>query len=61
MPMKKLNESGLSTPESITLPMQLRRTEKNFGHDLSFPIQSSLRYVIDPIVRIELSVFPAAN
>jgi hypothetical protein len=54
----ELNQSGLSTPEKILLPISLRRTDANFGLDLDFPVQCRVRYVIDPKARIELSVAP---
>jgi hypothetical protein len=53
----ELNESGLSTPEPIALPIHLRRTAENFGQDLGFPVQCTVRYVIDPKARIDLNVF----
>jgi hypothetical protein len=54
----ELNDSGLSTAEQLALPITLRRTKDNFGLDLGFPIQCTVRYVIDPKARIDLSVFP---
>jgi hypothetical protein len=52
----ELNESGLSTPEPLALPTHLRRTEANFHEDLGFPVQCTVRYVIDPKARVDLSV-----
>jgi hypothetical protein len=56
-----LNQSGLTTPERIFLPIHLRRTAKNFDLDLGFPVQCTVRYVIDPKARIDVSVVSVAE
>lgn len=52
----EFNQSGLTTPEPLLLPIHLRRTGENFGLDMDFPVQCTVRYVIDPKARIDLSV-----
>jgi predicted RNA methylase len=47
-----LNQSGLTTPERIRLPLNLARTEANFADAKPHALTCAVQYVIDPKPRI---------
>ena len=49
-----LNASGLTTPERIQLPPDLRRTHADH-EPTGFPVQCHVRYLIDPKARVAVS------
>ena len=50
----QLNASGLTTPERIQLPPDLRCTHADH-EPAGFPVHCRVRYVIDPIARVAVS------
>jgi hypothetical protein len=47
-----LNQSGLTTPERIRLPLNLARTQANFDDATPHALMCTVQYVIDPKPRI---------
>ncbi len=52
------NASGLTTPERIPWPIGLRCAHANSDTLTSFPVQCTVRYLIDPKARIEVNFKP---